>query len=77
MTHKTFEWNTIATGAELAAYHTLTASLDPAFAARETEFYKTRTASQLRVLAAQAWDSNQRDGYVLARSYRAQLETVS
>lgn len=65
------QWHQILTREELEAHHALTASLDPRFARREREFYSTRTASQLRTLAAQAWNGNLRDGYVLARSYAA------
>lgn len=54
---------------EIAAWHAATAKLDPGFAYRQAEFYEGRTAAQLRSLAAGAWDANNYDGYILARSY--------
>lgn len=65
------EWHQILTSEEIAAYHNLTASLDPRFARGEREFYQSRTKSQLETLAVQSWDGNQRTAYVLARSYAA------
>ena len=62
-------WNTILTAPELDAHYALTASLDPHFAKGERTFYESRTPTQLRVLAAQAWDCNDPTGYQLARSY--------
>jgi len=64
-------WNTILTAPELDAHYALTASLDPHFAKGERTFYESRTPTQLRVLAAQAWDCNDPTGYQLARSYLA------
>lgn len=76
-TRREWTWGTIATPAELDAYHALTASLDPRFAASEIAFYQARTAPELRVLASQAWHANIRCAHVLAKSYLAKLEAVS
>lgn len=68
------EWHQILTREEIAAYHALTASLDPRFARADAEFYASRTKLQLQTLAAQAWNGNIRHAYVLARSYAALAE---
>ena len=70
----TSQWSHILTPAELEAHHALTASIDPRFAAGERAFYEGRTANQLRVLAAQAWDCCEPTGYQMARSYAALME---
>ena len=67
-------WNTILTAPELDAHYALTASLDPRFAKGERTFYESRTPTQLRVLAAQAWDCNEPTAYQLARSHAALVE---
>jgi len=64
-------WNTIKTKAELDAYFADMAKLDCNFARKSREFYETRTPVQLEVLAAQAWNCNEAEAYMLARSYRA------
>jgi hypothetical protein len=64
-------WNTILSRSDIDAHHQLTASLDPAFADRERAFYASRSDNQLRTLAAQSWNCNERTAYVLARSYLA------
>ena len=67
-------WNTILTAPELDAHYALTASLDPRFAKDQRTFYESRTPTQLRVLAAQAWDCNEPTAYQLARSHAALVE---
>ena len=67
-------WNTILTAPELDAHYALTASLDPHFAKGERTFYESRTPTQLRVLAAQAWNCNAPTAYQLARSHAALVE---
>ena len=64
-------WNTIQTAAEIEARFADIAKLDMNFAAKERAFYSTRTLAQLRVLAAQAWDCNSSESYMLARSFAA------
>lgn len=63
------QWTEVLSPAELAARTAFTATLDPAFAARDKAFYDSRTAAQLRSLVAQAWKTNQADSYQVARSY--------
>lgn len=65
------QWSHILTAAELHAHYTLTAKLDPAFAASERAYYETRTLNQLRALAAQAWECCTPTAYQLARSHAA------
>ena len=65
------QWTDILSSAELDAQYALTASLDPAFARRQREFYEVRTIPQLQALAAQAWNCGDPDGYQLARSHAA------
>ncbi len=65
------QWSTLLNRAEIDAYHALTASPDPAFAAREQAFYASRTASQLATLASGAWCANDATTYQLSRSYAA------
>lgn len=65
------QWSQILTTAEINAYHALTASLDPAFAAKERAWYESRTVNQLKSSAAQAWDWNHPTAYQLAKSYLA------
>lgn len=62
-------WSHILTAVELEAHYALTASIDPAFAAKEQAFYESRTYDQLKALAAQAFDSNQATAYQLAKTY--------
>jgi hypothetical protein len=70
---KPSQWSHILNRQEIDAYHSLTASIDPSFAAKDRAFYESRTDAQLDTLAAQAWNSNQPTPYQLARSYRAAL----
>lgn len=67
-------WVKIINAAEIAAYHAMTAKIDPRFAKSEAAFYASCTANRLRVLIAQAWDCNDSTAYMVARSYLAQLE---
>lgn len=69
----TSQWLKVLSPAEIDAYHALTATLDPAFAKREKEFYLSQTSDRLRVLAAQSWNANDSTGYQMARSYAARL----
>lgn len=64
-------WTEIMTAEQINATHALTASLDLRFAAANRKFYETRTATQLRSLTVQAWNSNEQEAYCLARSYLA------
>ena len=70
----TNQWHHILTADELTSSYALTAKLDPAFAAQARAFYDSRSAAQLDVLAAQAWNGNNPTSYQLARSHRALLE---
>ena len=64
-------WNTLKTDAELEAYYSLMASIDPAEAQKTRAFYETRTIPQLNVLAIEAWNCNEADLYQLAKTYLA------
>lgn len=64
-------WTHTLTAAELEARYALTASLDPAFARREREFYERCTVNDLRALRTQAWNATQPDAYQLAQTYLA------
>lgn len=64
-------WTEILTPEEIDAYHRMTATLDPAFAAQERAWYLARTADELRTLTAQSWNSNDSSSYRLSRSYAA------
>lgn len=66
-------WTTLLTAADLDARYALTASLDPAFARREREFYESRSANQLRALRTQAWNCSEGDAYQLAQTYLARV----
>lgn len=72
----TSKWVDTLSVEEIEANFKLTASLDPAFAAQAREFYETRTPSQLKTLAAQAWNCNDADGYQMARSFLALREAA-
>lgn len=67
-------WTETLDASGLAAHYAVTAKLDPRFAREEREFYETRSAAQLRALAAGAWNANNSTGYMLARSYLAMAE---
>ena len=67
-------WVRVLSAEEITAHHALTATLDPAFARAQREFYESRTVSELSVLAHQAWNCNSPDSYQLAISYRALIE---
>lgn len=62
-------WGHVMTAEEIEAYHALTASLDPRFAASERQWYEGRTANQLKADMASAWWGNLASSYQLARSY--------
>lgn len=64
-------WTHIMPSQEIAAYHGLTARIDPAFATRERLFFEALTAAQCDSLAAGYWLTNESDRYQLARSYAA------
>jgi hypothetical protein len=64
-------WTNILTAEQIEASHAATAKLDPAFARRDRDFYRARTANELRSLAAQAWNCCNADSYQMARSYLA------
>jgi hypothetical protein len=64
-------WNTVLTAEQIEEYFQLTYKLDPRFARLEREFWQSRTAPQLAALAAGAWRSNDRETFVMAKSYAA------
>lgn len=64
-------WTEILTADEIAAYHALTASIDPCFAAAEKAQYERYTASELRSAMHRAWLCAEDCRYQLARSYLA------
>jgi hypothetical protein len=68
------QWTDILTAREMAESRALTARLDPAFATAQHAFYTTRSASELRALAQQAWLTNDPTQYQVARSYLALLQ---
>lgn len=68
------QWSQILTSEELQVQNDRTASIDPRYARRSRAFYESRTLSQLKVLAAQAWDCNEPGVYQLARSYAALIQ---
>lgn len=61
----------VLTPEEIDAYHRMTATIDPASAARDRAWYLARTSAELRVAAARAWDCNDGHGYKMACSYLA------
>ena len=67
----TIEWNTILTPAQIEEHFDRMSKLDAAFAANSRTYWPTRTAAQLNVIRVGAWDSNNREDYVLANSYLA------
>lgn len=67
-------WTTVLTAAELDAYHSSTATLDPNFAAKQKQFYEAQSVGSLSALMHQSWLCNEADGYQLARSYKALKE---
>jgi hypothetical protein len=67
----TNRWSAILTPAEIDAYHTRIAELDPGFAAQDRAWYLSRTADQLRTSAHQMRRCNCGESYQMARSYLA------
>lgn len=67
-------WTHILSPAEIEAQRALTASLDPAFARSERQWYETRTEGDLRAAMHSAWLCCEDCRYQLARSYLAILE---
>jgi hypothetical protein len=65
------DWHHIKSRTELEASWKLTASLDPAFANSERDFWESRTVAQLESLRAGAYRANDVTGYSLARAYLA------
>jgi hypothetical protein len=63
------QWSKILTSNELDAHYAFTAKIDPVFAAKQREFYNSRTENDLRAHINQAWNCNDADGYQLARSH--------
>lgn len=68
-------WTDTLTTEQLEAYYTLTAKIDPAFAARDRKFWETRSYDQCNSLMFGAWQANNSDMYLMARSYRARSKT--
>jgi hypothetical protein len=66
-------WGETLSAEQLEARYALTASLDPVFARDDRQYWESRTASQLRTLAAGAWCANQGEQYQMARTYLAVL----
>lgn len=70
-------WTHILTPDEIAAYHELTASIDPRFAAAERAQYERWTASELKSAMNRAWLCCEDCRYQLARSYLAMIEPAA
>lgn len=70
-------WTHILSPDEIKAYHALTASLDPAYAARERAQYEAMTAADLRAAMHRAWLCNEDCRFQLARSYLAMIEPAA
>lgn len=70
------QWSHVLNAAEIEAIFALTASLDARFAREQREWYDTRTAGELRSAMNGAWNSNDSDGYQLARSFLALKEAA-
>lgn len=68
------QWNDMLSADALHSYFHEMAKLDRATAHKSLDWYRVRTRAQLEAAAAQAWNANDREGYVLARSF-AQLTT--
>lgn len=66
-------WNTILTKDQIEADLALTAKLDPHHAAESRKFWESQSAIRLSCLASGAWQANDRDTYVKARSYLARM----
>lgn len=64
-------WTDVLTLEQIDEQRKLTASLDPAFARGERQWYETRTDGDLRAAMHSAWLCNEDCRYQLARSYLA------
>lgn len=58
---------------EIADHYALTSQIDPAFAARERAWFEARTADELRVVIADAWECNDPGRHKLAGLYLSQM----
>lgn len=67
-------WATILTRSGLEYYWKRCAERDPGFERKARSWWESRTPAELRGRLAGAWDANEMDAYVLARSY-IELET--
>lgn len=67
-------WATILTKDQIEADLALTARLDPRHADESRKFWESQSAVKLSCLASGAWQANDRDTYVKARSYLALAE---
>lgn len=68
------QWNTILTAEEIQSYEQNLERIDPLFARAQREYYREASFNQLSIAADRAFQCNDLDGYVLARSYRANKE---
>ena len=64
-------WTDLLSREELDAQYALCATIDPAFARQDREWWESRTIPQLRVLRAQAWNIPDGDQWQRACSYLA------
>jgi hypothetical protein len=64
-------WHDVLTIEQIDDQRKLTASLDPAFARSERQWYESRTDGDLRAAMRSAWLCNEDCRYPLARSYLA------
>jgi hypothetical protein len=62
-------WNTILTEQQMAQYWADCAKLDPRFAWVAKTFWETRTEGQLQSERNGAWNTNDRETYVITSSY--------
>jgi hypothetical protein len=66
-------FSTILTAAQIEAYFANIAALDLRFANEARKFWSAQTVNQLKALRHQAWNSNDRDQYVLAGSFLKEM----
>lgn len=65
------QFNDILSADQLLAYFRAMHVLDPAMARKSLDWYRTKTRAQLEEAASQAWYANEREAYVLAKSFAA------
>lgn len=69
-------WSNILTAAQLSQWHADLAYFGQSWADKAQEFYETRTAGQLSSAAHGAWLCNDREAYIINRSFMAKLFPV-